>query len=156
MYLLLHCEEAMVSPPTTTSGKGDPLAKMVVPPVAAWACSAEHSDRDVGLERGKMMGWGSFSFMAVRTSSVKSPPQADSPIRMFGLTVLTVSSREIPSRALSPAAKLERSKNCSSISFRLVRLLVIRPSWSTMKNLVLAVCRDRPCLLWRAFLMVRR
>ena len=54
--LLLHCDEAIVVPSITTSGKGEPLAKMARPPVAAWACSAVHSDREVGLESGKMMG----------------------------------------------------------------------------------------------------
>ena len=54
--LLLHCDEAIVAPSITASGKGEPLAKMARPPVAAWACSAVHSDREVGLESGKMMG----------------------------------------------------------------------------------------------------
>ena len=45
-----------MAPFITTSGKGEPLAKMARPPVAAWACSAVHSDREVGLDSGKMMG----------------------------------------------------------------------------------------------------
>ena len=53
---MLHCEEAIVVPSITTSGKGEPLAKMARPPVAAWACSAVHSDREVGFESGKTMG----------------------------------------------------------------------------------------------------
>ena len=56
-HLLLHCEDAAtVPPPSSMSGKGEPLAKMARPPVAAWACSAVHSDREVGLDSGKMMG----------------------------------------------------------------------------------------------------
>merc|ERR1719187_1717933 len=109
MYLLLHCDEATVLPLITTSENGEPLAKIAVPPVAAWASSAVHSDREVGLERGKMMGLGSFSFMAVMTSWVKSPPQADRPTRIFGLTARTVSSRDNPSSPVSGEAMLERS-----------------------------------------------
>ena len=46
-HLLLHCEDAAtVPPPSSMSGKGEPLAKMARPPVAAWACSAVHSDLD--------------------------------------------------------------------------------------------------------------
>ena len=55
-HLLLHCEDAATVPPSSMSGKGEPLAKMARPPVAAWACSAVHSDREVGLDSGKMMG----------------------------------------------------------------------------------------------------
>ena len=61
------------------SWKGDPLAKMARPLVAAWASAAVHSDLEVGLERGKITGGLSFSFMAFRMSSVKRPPQADRP-----------------------------------------------------------------------------
>ena len=47
-HLLLHCEDAAtVPPPSSMSGKGEPLAKMARPPVAAWACSAVHSDLDI-------------------------------------------------------------------------------------------------------------
>ena len=46
-HLLLHCEDAAtVPPPSSMSGKGEPLAKIARPPVAAWACSAVHSDLD--------------------------------------------------------------------------------------------------------------
>ena len=37
------------------------------------------TDLEVGLERGKMMGGVSLSFMALRTSSLKRPPHADRP-----------------------------------------------------------------------------
>ena len=43
-YLLLHCDEAIRSPSTSTSANGDPLANIARPPVAACACSAVHSD----------------------------------------------------------------------------------------------------------------
>ena len=43
-HLLLHWELATSSPPTLMSGKGEPLAKMALPPVAAWAWAAVHSD----------------------------------------------------------------------------------------------------------------
>ena len=45
-HLLLHCEDEMTLPPTSTSGKGEPLANMARPPVHRWACSALHSDLD--------------------------------------------------------------------------------------------------------------
>ena len=64
---------------------------------------------EVGLESGKMIGGVSLSFMALRTSSLNRPPQADRPIRMVGLTLLTVSSRLMPSISASETAKLERS-----------------------------------------------
>ena len=38
-----------------------------------------HSDLEVGLDRGNMIGGLEFSFMAFRISSVKRPPQADRP-----------------------------------------------------------------------------
>ena len=48
-HLLLHWEEAATVPPLSSmSGKGEPLAKMARPPVAAWACSAVHSDLHTG------------------------------------------------------------------------------------------------------------
>ena len=43
-HLLLHWELATSSPPTLMSGKGEPLAKMALSPVAAWAWAAVHSD----------------------------------------------------------------------------------------------------------------
>ena len=43
-HLLLHWELATSRPPTSMSGKGEPLAKMARPPVAAWAWAAVHSD----------------------------------------------------------------------------------------------------------------
>ena len=55
-YLLLHCDEAIFSPSISTSGKGDPLAKIALPPVAAWACSAVHSD----LENKKEIFYNHF------------------------------------------------------------------------------------------------
>ena len=60
----------MTSLPIWMSGKGDPLAKMALPPVAFWAAAAVHSDLEVGLERGKMIGGVSLSFIACNTSSV--------------------------------------------------------------------------------------
>ena len=78
-------------------------------PVAICACSAEHSDLEVGLESGKIMGCGSWSAMVFSISSLNNPPQADKPIRMLGFTVLTVSRRLIPSMVLSRAAKLDKS-----------------------------------------------
>ena len=76
---MLHCEEATTVSAMLMSGKGEPLAKMARPLVAAWASAAVHSDLEVGLDRGKMMGGLSFSFMAFRMSSVKRPPQAERP-----------------------------------------------------------------------------
>ena len=106
------------------SGKGEPLAKMARPPVAAWAWAAVHSDLrprcqniviqrhltdlEVGFESGKIIGGVSLSFMALRTSSLNRPPQADKPMRMLGLTLLTVSNRLMPSMSASETAKLER------------------------------------------------
>ena len=55
-HLLLHWEEAMLRSFMLTSGKGDPEAKIARPPVHFWACSAEHSALEVGLDRGKMIG----------------------------------------------------------------------------------------------------
>lgn len=52
-----------------TEGNGLPEAKMARPPVHLWAASAEHSERDVGFESGKMMGGVGDSFMALSTSS---------------------------------------------------------------------------------------
>ena len=69
----------MISLPIWMSGKGDPLAKMALPPVAFCAAAAVHSDLEVGLDSGKMMGGVSLSFMARRTSSENKPPQADKP-----------------------------------------------------------------------------
>ena len=46
-YLLLHWDEAMTSLPICISGKGEPLAKMALPPVAVWAWVAVHSDLEV-------------------------------------------------------------------------------------------------------------
>merc|ERR1740128_303952 len=76
MYRLLHCEDAMVIPSIVTSSNGDPLANMARPPEAAWAASAEHSALEVGLERGKMMGWSLISAMASSISVLKRPLQA--------------------------------------------------------------------------------
>ena len=61
------------------SGKGEPLAKIALPPVAAWAWVAVHSDLEVGLERGKMIGGVSLSFIACNTSSENNPPHAERP-----------------------------------------------------------------------------
>ena len=69
----------MTSLPICMSGNGEPLAKMALPPVAFWAAAAVHSDLEVGLDRGKMMGGVSLSFMACKTSSENKPPQADRP-----------------------------------------------------------------------------
>ena len=54
-HLLLHWEEATTvswpSSSTLMSGKGEPLAKIALPPVAAWAWAAVHSD----LSRGQLI-----------------------------------------------------------------------------------------------------
>ena len=77
--LLLHWEEAVTKSPMVMSGKGEPLAKMARPLVASCAWAAVHSEREVGLERGKMIGGLGFSFIASRISWLKRPPQADRP-----------------------------------------------------------------------------
>ena len=57
-HLLLHWEEAATVPPLSSmSGKGEPLAKMARPPVAAWACSAVHSDLDTARELIYFLLW---------------------------------------------------------------------------------------------------
>ena len=61
------------------SGKGEPLAKMARPLVASCAWAAVHSEREVGFERGKMMGGLEFSFIALRISWLKRPPHAERP-----------------------------------------------------------------------------
>ena len=51
-----------------------------------WAWMAVHSDRDVGFESGKMMGWSVLLFISLRISSLNRPPHADRPIIMVGFT----------------------------------------------------------------------
>ncbi len=48
-----------------------PDAKIARPPVQRCAISAEHSDLEVGLESGKMIGGLGDWFIAVKTSSEK-------------------------------------------------------------------------------------
>jgi hypothetical protein len=84
-------------PSISTSGKGDPLAKIARPPVAACAWAAVHSDLrqetvyiigwavdshqhlEVGFDKGKMMGGVSLSFIASSTSLLNRPPHAERP-----------------------------------------------------------------------------
>ena len=56
LYLLLHWEEAISIPLILTSGNGDPDAKIALPLVHLWACSAVHSALEVGLDNGKIIG----------------------------------------------------------------------------------------------------
>ena len=50
--------------------------------------SVKTTDLDVGLERGKIIGGASFSFIAFNTSSLKSPPQAERPVKKYYITCL--------------------------------------------------------------------
>lgn len=71
-YLLLHCDDAMTVSSIVTGSNGDPEAKIALPPVHRCAASAVHSAREVGLDRGKMMGAqsaGQLAPIAVSTSS---------------------------------------------------------------------------------------
>ena len=52
----MHCDEAISTPSKVTSWKGDPDAKMALPLVHLWACSAVHSAFEVGFDKGKIIG----------------------------------------------------------------------------------------------------
>ena len=56
MKTLFPCPGVNVFPLKVTGAKGLPLAKIAFPLLDVYACSAVHSERDVGFENGKMTG----------------------------------------------------------------------------------------------------
>src|SRR3954470_18115044 len=74
MYELLHCPGTNTCPRYETAGNGLPLAKIARPSVQAYACSAVHSDCEVGLESAKTIGRGRWVAKVLSTSRVKVPP----------------------------------------------------------------------------------
>ena len=91
--LLLHWDEATSLPLTSTSGKGDPLAKIALPPQASCACWAVHSDLGKKfiflrltfgspwswIRQWKYYWWSLIFIHAFQNISLTSPPQADKP-----------------------------------------------------------------------------
>mmetsp|Transcript_19486 Transcript_19486/g.54194 ORF Transcript_19486/g.54194 Transcript_19486/m.54194 type:complete len:258 (+) Transcript_19486:247-1020(+) len=102
MYILLHWEGITVRPSSSFTGaKGLPEATTARPSVHLYACSAVHSDLDVGLLMGMMMGVLLIFAMLRITGSLKMPATVERPSKMLGLKDLTVSSSDVPSETAS-------------------------------------------------------
>lgn len=69
-----------------------------------WASSAVHSLLYVGLDNAKITGLSFILAISSKISWVNKPPQAASPIKIVGLTVLITSIRDFPVRLLSRTA----------------------------------------------------
>ncbi len=69
----------MLTPSMVTGSKGEPEAKIALPWVHRWACSAVHSEREVGFDSGKIIGGLGQLFISVRTSSENEKKVAERP-----------------------------------------------------------------------------
>mmetsp|Transcript_538 Transcript_538/g.2192 ORF Transcript_538/g.2192 Transcript_538/m.2192 type:complete len:214 (+) Transcript_538:122-763(+) len=94
-YALFACAGKTFTPSRgrTTGSNGDPLAKTTLPSLQAMACSNVHSDFDVGLLSGKMIGRSFRAHIALTTSSVNAPPIVLTPINAVGLTAEIADSK---------------------------------------------------------------
>src|SRR5512141_928238 len=86
MYELLPCRGTNVRPPRVTGSNGDPQAKSARPSDHLYACSAVHSDCDVGLDSAKIIGRGLSCVILRTTASLKVPPTAATPMMHVGLS----------------------------------------------------------------------
>eukprot|EP00955_Chlamydomonas_euryale_P076343 362619-Chlamydomonas_euryale.AAC.3 len=66
---------------------------MSLPPVHSSACSNVHSDLDVGLDSGMMMGYSLYSAMSLQMFWSKAPATVDTPMSTVGRTASTVDRR---------------------------------------------------------------
>src|ERR1700741_4563563 len=102
MYTLLPWPGTKCWPATVNGGNGLPLAKIARPFDQVYASSAVHSDRDVGLEYGKMIGRSLISEMASMTFWLNSFGTVLTPIMPVGLSPL-IASAKLPIGACSIA-----------------------------------------------------
>ena len=94
----------MRTPLISTGANGLPDAKIARPLVHVHACSAVHSDFDVGLEYGKITGDAQYSSIASITSRVNAPACVLVPMSTVGFTACTASTNvgtSAPSRTKS-------------------------------------------------------
>ena len=84
MYELLPWRGTNVLPPSCTGSYGLPHANSARPSVWRYASSAEHSAFEVGLDSAKMIGRLLICAIVCKTSGVKVPPTAATPIIALG------------------------------------------------------------------------
>src|ERR1700745_3232218 len=82
-------------PPTVSGGNGLPLAKIARPFDQVYASSAVHSDRDVGLEYGKMIGRSLISEIASITFWLNSFGTVLTPMMPVGLRALIAAPKSL-------------------------------------------------------------
>src|SRR6476646_7976463 len=80
--MLLHCAMGIVRPPKLTGAKGEPVATSALPLVQLIKSSAVASEREVGLERGKMIGREVLRAISRTIDSVKAPLADEKPMRI--------------------------------------------------------------------------
>mmetsp|Transcript_33002 Transcript_33002/g.83781 ORF Transcript_33002/g.83781 Transcript_33002/m.83781 type:complete len:255 (+) Transcript_33002:1263-2027(+) len=143
MYALLACAGWYSTPLCVSGAKGEPDANTTRPSVQLNASSYVHSDLEVGLDRGKMMGRSFSAAISRTTSSEKALAMVDTPMRMVGLSALTDASR---SGWNSTSCANGILWCCSSA----MRLLHTRPRESRKKHCLRASSSGMPCFLCTA------
>jgi len=98
MYELLHWRGTNALPPTLTGSNGEPHAKSALPSDHRYACSAVHSDLDVGFDSANTIGRACSAAIFRTMSSVNAPPTAATPTMAVGRSADTASS-SVPSGA---------------------------------------------------------
>ena len=92
---LLHSATSYSRPLYVTGGKGLPVAMSALPCVHSLMSFGSASCRRVGLERGKMMGRGTWEAISVMMGWVKAFGCVEVPIRTCGFTVRITECRSV-------------------------------------------------------------